>query len=1292
MAFFDILRRATGGETDISLITRSFNVDGLRFQLIESAGVFSGSGFLDEVHNQKGSPSDCVLAAYLVQLEEEGKSHFNAAGFVVQWDALYALLEDLEHGGALQMWNLPPVSGMRPILSCNGTLSDPDFELNLDGWIDGSRQISVSNQVGGFAVVGEVSVLLSSAAWNTVHRISQFKNRPEAQRTQHENELAWGFIREVADKAGAFYTTPYLETTLVLTPSTLRLPTVKEDTPFGRVITVAPTFDRAPAEWLTAFDGFNSVQPHYDITRGGGRIRVVISEPVRKVLEVIKREMPGRKVAGSRAEKLLRNPWSFLGESAHEVISEKEFAADRAEAGATAAYFSINPRIINGHINWVELCVTEHFGEGLTRTTVQTFQAPDSLSEFIGKLENALLEDREWFAWDEFDLNIDAESSRQLEQARQFQHVWRVQPAERISLEEVYEMAGYSERIEGIGKAKAIYVPVFQKPSSADGQEDKGWIPKDLIPMVRVTLEGLKDQVLIPLTKQWVTDFEKQVLEAEAASAPEVVNITLPTPVPTGQARALLDGFKAMLGIQDKVKGDGDSKPKEKKAPKETLLVKTNFTGVDYQEERRVSLALPGDTLEVLPRSLRPEIGLKKHQLHGIAWFQHLVSKAPAECRGALLADDMGLGKTLQLLCVLAWYYEKNPNAAPSVIFAPKSLVDNWANEAKKFFTPSFPEVLVLYGDELKARKQPLALIDSQLAAKGIIELLKPNWVGTSKIIITTYETLTSYEFSFARQAFAFVICDEAQRIKTPGTLVTLAAKKLKANFRIACTGTPVENSLSDLWCLFDFVQPGLLGFLEEFGKTYRRPIECGTEDLKVALSRLQGLISPQTLRRTKADIAEELPKKYFAIKAAASDELQFKEKLSDTDRLEISLTEHQRILYLGGLKKLQDASKESDGRKRAQLSFGALHLMKAVCAEPYCLPGTKFLLDKRGMDAHLGNSPKLRWMLTRLAEIKREGQKAIIFTELREVQFALSYFLREEFGLKPITINGDSQGRQASIDRFSATQGFDVIILSTLAAGAGLNVTAANHVFHFTRAWNSAKESQATDRAYRIGQKLDVYVYCPTVIADFPTFEFRLDSLLKKKAGLAGSTLDSDAMTEMLNGTGSEATFGDLVGTDEPGADVPKRYLTMDDVDRMDGFSFEVLCCVLWGKRGFQASVTPKRGGDGGIDVVALLPGREGELIQCKSSISDAIGWDAIKEVAAGAARYLTRFSGTKFMKVAVTNQVFTSGAITQAEANRVHLVMRNQLEQMLGAHPISNHEFDNEVLGWSAQMQRAA
>ena len=265
---------------------------------------------------------------------------------------------------------------------------------------------------------------------------------------------------------------------------------------------------------------------------------------------------------------------------------------------------------------------------------------------------------------------------------------------------------------------------------------------------------------------------------------------------------------------------------------------------------------------------------------------------------------------------------------------------------------------------------------------------------------------------------------------------------------------------------MFDFVQPGLLGALEEFGKTHRRPIECQTEGQEQALERLQSTIAPQTLRRTKADISSELPKKYFAVKPAKEDNFQFKERLALAERLEISITEHQRILYKGGLKKLQDAAKELNGRKRVLLSFGALHLMKAVCAEPDRLPGTKFLVDKGGRDVHLGNSPKLRWLLERLERVREADEKAIIFTELREAQVALYYFLRETFGLKSFIINGDSQGRQAYIDKFSAKEGFDVIILSTLAAGAGLNVTAANHVFHFTRAWNPAKESQATDRA----------------------------------------------------------------------------------------------------------------------------------------------------------------------------------------------------------------------------------
>ena len=336
---------------------------------------------------------------------------------------------------------------------------------------------------------------------------------------------------------------------------------------------------------------------------------------------------------------------------------------------------------------------------------------------------------------------------------------------------------------------------------------------------------------------------------------------------------------------------------------------------------------------------------------------------------------------------------------------------------------------------------------------------------------------------------------------------------------------------------------------------------------------------------------------------------------------------------------------------------------------------------DKAGQETHLQNSPKLAWLIEQLRSVKASGDKAIIFTELREIQLALFYFMREVFGLKPSIINGDSQNRQSYIDRFSANPGFDVIILSTLAAGAGLNVTAANHVFHFTRAWNPSKENQATDRAYRIGQEKDVYVYCPVVVSqDYTTFDVRLDELLRRKAGLADATLGGSAMESMLNGSGKDVSFTELVGTGAGGVEVERRFLTMDDVDRMDGFRFEVLCKVLWSKAGYTTQLTEKRGGDGGIDVLAFK-GREGELLQCKSSGGHDVGWDAIKEVTAGAARYQARFAGTMFRRVAVTNQRFNAGAREHAEANRVTLVERGRLEEMLAAHPVSNLEFEDEV-----------
>ncbi len=1280
MGLFEFIKqKLTSGAAAPRVLERAWTQAGVHVRFAKSLSEPTVDALLASTDH--ASPEDTFLAAYLGQLISAERCELSRDGLTIPWAVAYELSASAEHAGAMQALDLPPARALSPILASQDTLADATFEVMVDGWVDAGSETQIASIAGAVANIEGKEVLLPPQAWATLDAIRRFAQRGSAHRTQHENELAWGSIRAHADAAGALYRTPYLETTYVLTPSTLRMLMKKEDTPFGRVLTVEPTFDGAPTGWLKAFDGFNSVQTHYDLTpQGGGHVRVVISESVRTVLAVIKREMPGRKVAGARAERFVHNPWAFLGESAHEVLREDDFAADKAGAGSVAAVFSVTPRTQDLRIERVDLVVTEHFYGGSASTATTSFTNSSALEKFNAALEQALTDERTRFPWDEYDLSLDGDSPAQLEHARQVLHLWRTQPTTKILFDDVYELEGYSGRIEGIGVAKPIYVPLIQKPSS-DDEGKPGWVPPDLTPMVKVTLAGHEGQVVIPLSKEWVDAFDRQVQDAEKAGAEEVQNDSLPTSVETDHARTLVDGFRTMLDGQAKVKVDAAGKPKTERTKKETLLVKLNFFGVDYAEERKQNLMLPVDAVAELPRALRPTIALKKHQLNGIAWFQHLVCRAPIDCRGALLADDMGLGKTLQLLTLLAWYYEKSSNAAPSIILAPKSLVENWAAETRKFFNDSFPNVLVLYGEELQKRKQPLGLIDEQLQSRGVVELLKPGWASNAKIIIATYEVLTNYEFSLARQPFAFVICDEAQRIKTPGTQATLAAKALKADFRIACTGTPVENSLADLWCLFDFVQPGLLGGLEDFGRIYRRPIECDKEEQKIALLQLQDAIAPQTLRRTKLDIADELKKKYFAHRPAKADSIEFKQSLGPDERLEVLMSAHQNLLYLGGLKKLQDASKESDGRKRARLSFGALHLMKAVCAEPYCLPGMKFLPDKAGHETHLQNSPKLAWLIEHLRTVKDAGEKVIVFTELREVQAALYYFMREIFSLKPQIINGDSQNRQASIERFSNASGFNVIILSTLAAGAGLNVTAANHVFHFTRAWNPSKENQATDRAYRIGQEKDVYVYCPVIVAEgFVTFDVRLDELLRRKAGLADATIGGSAMESMLNGSGRDVSFTELVGAGGQGATLDKHYLTLDDVDRLDGFRFEVLCMLLWCKAGYTAQLTPKSGGDGGIDVIAFK-GREGELLQCKSSGTREVGWDAIKEVTTGAARYQTQFAGTKFRRLAVTNQRFTNGARVHAEANKVTLIERPQLEELLSRYPVHNHEFEDEV-----------
>jgi SNF2 family DNA or RNA helicase len=351
------------------------------------------------------------------------------------------------------------------------------------------------------------------------------------------------------------------------------------------------------------------------------------------------------------------------------------------------------------------------------------------------------------------------------------------------------------------------------------------------------------------------------------------------------------------------------------------------------------------------------------------------------------------------------------------------------------------------------------------------------------------------------------MVCDEAHKIKNPNALVTRSAKKQNVRFKIACTGTPVENSLADLWSLFDFIQPGLLGALNDFGSRYRRPIEAKTEEEKSRVNELRGLIEPQTLRRTKAQVAKDLPS-----------------KIEDKRCRALLISSFQRQLYVKAIKSY--CAKQAQGSGGNHL--GLIQYLRKLCSSPYP-PGQKVDLYESVAD-HEVKSPKLKWLLESLKEIQQRNEKVIVFVEFLDLQRQLQAYVAQRFGVVPDIINGSTlasasavNSRQKRIKTFQERPGFGVIILSPLAVGFGVNIQAANHVIHYTRTWNPAKEDQATDRAYRIGQTKDVFVYYPIITAEFVTFDMKLDKLLSWKR-----TLSED----MLNGCGdlSGADFEEIV------------------------------------------------------------------------------------------------------------------------------------------------------------------
>ncbi|GLU57261.1 hypothetical protein Dfri01_67220 [Dyadobacter frigoris] len=548
----------------------------------------------------------------------------------------------------------------------------------------------------------------------------------------------------------------------------------------------------------------------------------------------------------------------------------------------------------------------------------------------------------------------------------------------------------------------------------------------------------------------------------------------------------------------------------EKKSDNEVLIIKENAELTEFTN----GIELPEQLQHKFSKinNLSEGISLKEHQKEGISWLQSLFKE---NLSGGLLADDMGLGKTLQLLYFIEWHSQHYNEDKPYLIVAPVSLLENWENEYKKFFNPQNLPLLKLYGSVSLTRGN-----EPRKNHKNAKDL------QFRQIILTNYETVRSYQFSLGLVDFAIIALDEAQKIKTPGALVTNASKALKADFKIAMTGTPVENTLVDIWCIIDFAIPGLLGNAKDFAKEYQNPLQDENTNRKELTERLRGQIGIFIKRRLKKDVAKDLPNKY------------------DNAKIRTVMPRAQLDRYKLEIERANDTSlKGIEGRNQILKSLWAV---RDISDHPYLLENN---FRNFSSDELISSSSKLQTTVGILADIRSKDEKVIIFADRRETQKMLQKVVYESFGTFPRIINGDTPttkqhegkanlSRQQTIDNFQDVSGFNIIIMSPIAAGVGLNVTQANHVIHYTRHWNPAKEEQATDRAYRIGQKKDVYVYYPMAI--FPeemkdengnklkSFDEVLDLLLNRKKALANDALFPTEEAEIT----PDELFGSIFGT----------------------------------------------------------------------------------------------------------------------------------------------------------------
>lgn len=520
---------------------------------------------------------------------------------------------------------------------------------------------------------------------------------------------------------------------------------------------------------------------------------------------------------------------------------------------------------------------------------------------------------------------------------------------------------------------------------------------------------------------------------------------------------------------------DGASPPSSEAKP--VLVIKPN------EEEIQVEGYVAKRTAPPLGPPSRLATKLKIHQIEGLDWLQ----KAWTSGRpGVLLADDMGLGKTFQSLAFLAWLREGMVSGAiaraPIMVVAPTGLLENWRAEHDRHLSaPGLGHCLQAYGRGLASIRKGSP---GQRPGVDIDKLRQADWV------LTTYETLRDYDQDFGQVRFSALLFDEAQKIKTPGVRITDAAKAMNAEFRLALTGTPVENRLADLWCITDAVHPACLGDLKSFSASYEKDPDLERlKLLKSSLDMWHGGRPPLLLRRLKEDKLPDLPRPV--------------QRVSE--------------IVMQGAQLAQYEAAISDARKikKPGAVLEILQRMRAISLHP----GESSAVSDSNF---IAASARMRTAFDALDSIASRRERVLVFLDDLDLQARLAGIIQRRYSLvaPPMIINGTVAGatRQARVDRFQiGPDEFDAMILSPRAGGVGLTLTHANHVIHLSRWWNPAVEDQCTGRVVRIGQTRDVEVHIPISLLPQgnPSFDQNLHLLLERKRRLMRDALLPPNATE---------------------------------------------------------------------------------------------------------------------------------------------------------------------------------